>query len=481
MSRPDDDGASPSSDVARALPALAPGRESLTPKDHAEAVAIFRSQVIGPLLTRGVLEHGDRSELLRQLAATPHRPPASSTSRHYSATTIERWFYAFRKGGLRALEPQRRSDRGHGRALGSALRDLVLGIREEHPSASAGLIRRTLIAQGRLDPHSISESTLRRLLQQEGLDRQTMRQGDPSGTRRRWEAASPDLLWHADVCHGPALRIGGRALPLRIHALLDDNSRYVPAIQACATEREIEMLCLLVKAIRQGRRMPQVLYLDNGSTYVGQTLSTACARLGIALKHARPYDPQARGKMERFWRTLREGCLDHLGPMSSLHDVQVRLLAFLDQHYLVSPHASLLGRTPAQVYQEGAPEEPAEVSESRLRQALVVRGRRRVRRDGTVDVGGTCFETTAGFLAGRVVTIARTLLDPASLPWIEAEEDQRFPLKRVDPVANGSRSTAERERDRGSAARPPRHSLDTPFDPPGALLDKMLGRHKEEA
>lgn len=46
--------------------------------------------------------------------------------------------------------------------------------------------------------------------------------------------------------------------------------------------------------------------------------------------------------MERWWRTLREGCLDYIGKESSLHDVQVRLLAFLSQHYHVAPHASLI-------------------------------------------------------------------------------------------------------------------------------------------
>lgn len=86
----------------------------------------------------------------------------------------------------------------------------------------------------------------------------------------------------------------------------------VVAIQACATERESEMLALMVKAIR-GYGCPETLYLDNGPTYVGETLGTACARLGIALVHAKPYDPQARGKMERFWRTLREQCVSVMG------------------------------------------------------------------------------------------------------------------------------------------------------------------------
>lgn len=249
--------------------------------------------------------------------------------------------------------------------------------------------------------------------------------------------------------------------------MLDDKSRFIPAIQACSTEREVEMLMLMVKAIRQGDRVPDTLYLDNGPTYVGEALETACARLGITLRHARPYDPQARGKMERFWRTLRMGCLDHLGEVASLHDVQVRLLAFVDRHYHVAPHASLFGKTPAQVYVQGAPVEPSRLSEEQLRDALTVRGRRRVRRDGTLDVGGVCFETRAGFLAGRVVAVARSLLDPTSAPWIEHEQ-QRLPLQRVDPVANGR-----------PADRPPHPSksgLDLPFDPPGALLDALVGR-----
>jgi putative transposase len=91
---------------------------------------------------------------------------------------------------------------------------------------------------------------------------------------------------------------------------------------------------------------PDSLYLDNGHTYSGETLRIACERLGVTLIHAKPYDAPARGKMERFWRTLREGCLDQLGTMASLHEVQARLVAFLDEHYHQAPHGGLLGKRP---------------------------------------------------------------------------------------------------------------------------------------
>ena len=74
-----------------------------------------------------------------------------------------------------------------------------------------------------------------------------------------------------------------------------------------------------------------LIYLDNGATYRGDMLKTACARLGITLQHAKPYDPQARGKMERFWRTLRDGLLNYLGDVASLAEINRRLQAFLDK------------------------------------------------------------------------------------------------------------------------------------------------------
>ena len=315
--------------------------ETLTPKDHAEEVAHFRAQLIGPLLVselaRGVLQ-----ETLKELSQKRVRPPDSSVSRTYSVPTLQRWYYLHRKGGIAALAPVARSDRGAARALSELERELILQIRSEHPRASAELILRTLRQDGRLDAERISPATLRRLFAQHGLDQATLRRTGKAGRiRRRWQASGPGVLWHADVCHGPTLTLRGEKVPMRIHAILDDVSRRVMMIEVCDNEREIEMLRLTVRALRR-HPAPDVLYLDNGSTYSGDTLATACHRLNVGLLHAQPYDPQARGKMERFWRTLRAGCLDYLGEISSLHEVRVRVLAFVEHHYHQQPHASLV-------------------------------------------------------------------------------------------------------------------------------------------
>lgn len=445
--------------------------DAIEPQDRREAIAIFRSQVIGPLARRD-LTHGELRAELRRLSRQPFRAPGAEVSHTWSIPTLERWLYAWRRGGLEALKPRARRDRGRARRLSPALRELLLDIRREYPSASVNVIRRTLEADGRLEPGAVSDPTLRRLYAEHGLDRVSLQRAGRVGRQRlRWQAEQPNLLWHGDVCHGPTLSLPSGRMPLRIHALLDDASRRIIAIEAHASEREADMLDMLVGALRRHGR-PDALYLDNGSTYRGQILATVCARLQISLLHARPYDPQARGKMERFWRTLRSGCLDFLGDAASLHDVNVRLWAFVDRVYHCRAHAGLMGRSPDVVFaQRQRPDQP--VDEPALRDALTVRQRRRIRRDSTLSVDGQLFEVDAGFLAGRLATVGRCLLDRPAAPWIEHER-RRHPLRLVDPKANAHRR-------REPLVEAPERKV--PFDPATALLDRALGRapaHKGE-
>lgn len=269
-------------------------KDTLAPRNHAEAVALFRAQLIGPLVTAH-FHHGELRTELRRLSRMRHVPPDSVRSRTFGVSTLERWLYDYKSGGLTALEPRRRSDAGHARALTEAQRILLCDIRREHPSASAELIVRTLETDGRLESGRVSPSTVRRLFRAHHLPRLPRKAQYDRAARRRWQAERAGHLWHADVCHGPTLHLDGRRTPLRIHAILDDASRYVVALAVFSSEREVEMLELTSRALRRWGGAPGLLYLDNGSTYSGEMLATACARLKITLLHARPHDPQARG------------------------------------------------------------------------------------------------------------------------------------------------------------------------------------------
>lgn len=440
--------------------------KDLEPKDPAEAIALYRAQIVGPVVRRA-LEHGDLHAALEELSTQRFRPPRSHRPRSYSVATLERWYYAFKEGGLEKLRPEPRSDRGRGRDLSEPQKELLLAIRNEHPNASVPLILETLVADGRLGAGVVSASTVRRFFAEKGQGRVGLRdKGSRGKMRLRWQAERPGALWHGDVCHMPPIQVDGQSRPVRVHALMDDASRYVVVIEAMHQEREVDMLSVLVRALRK-HGAPDALYLDNGATYRGQTLSLACARMGMALIHARPYDAPARGKMERFWRTLRERCLDFVGSVTSLHDLNVRLYAWLDEHYHRTPHGGLLGKTPEEVFQSSHAESDS-LDDKRLLDALTVRERRRVRRDNTLSMDGQDWETDLHFLAGRLVTVARSMAEPDAPPWIEHEQ-RRHLLALVDPIANSRRKRNPSNLDAPHLAR-------TPFDPPKALLNQNLGR-----
>jgi len=432
-------------------------QDLLRPHDHAEAVALFRAEVIGSLARRE-LTRGDLAAEIAKLTEIRYRPPGRRATKSYGASTLERWYYAYRRGGLAALRPDARSDRGRARELSPEQRALLLDIRREHPGASVPLILRTLIHDGRLAKGVVSETTVTRLYREAQLPRGVRPEGH---TRLRWQADHPGALWHGDVCHGPALRVGQTTKPLRIHALLDDASRFVVALEAHHTEREDDMLGLLLGALRR-HGAPDALYLDNGATYRGEALRIGCERLGITLLHARPYDAPARGKMERFWRTLREGCLDHLGTMTQLHDVQARLLAFLDEHYHQAPHGGLFGKSPAAIWTTAT---TRSVDEQALATALTTHTRRRVRKDGTLDIDGKTWQLDQGFLAGTLVVVAVDMTSTTAP--VVLHDGRQYVLRPVDPVTAG----------RTRRKRPvPEREATVPFEPPGALLDRLVGR-----
>jgi len=405
----------------------------INPTDHAERVALFRAQLLGPVL-HGEHSRGDLLAELRLLAKRRFRAPGSDTTRSYSVSTLLRWRRAYLAKGLAGLRPVSRRT-GDAQGLSDEQRELVLEIRRQHPSVPANVILDTLEGDGRVAPGQVSAQTLRRLYRREQLARQPKAKGKGArvdGERRRWEASYPGALWHADVCHGKTLKADGKRIPVRIHAILDDASRFIVALRVYSHEREIAMLELMLEAVRN-YGAPKVLYLDNGATYRGAALSTVCGRLGTTLLHPNPYDPQARGKMERFWHTLRMGCLDHIGEHRSIHDIDVRLKSFVSERYHKAAHAGLIGAAPATRW---ADRTLVEHSGDELEAALTVRATRRVRKDCTLSVGNQQWEVTESFLATRKVCVARTLANTQKSPWIE-HEGRIYELRLVDPVANG--------------------------------------------
>ncbi len=263
-----------------------PQRGPLARKERAEQTALFRYQLIREAADQ-TLTCRQRGPLVRALAATEHTGPDGRPVR-YSRESLDRWIRAWHRDGFDGLKPRQRAT---GPVTAAATLALAETLKRERPHRTAAQVRR-IMAETLGD--APSESTLLRHFRT--LDIPT---GIAAAATGRFEAARPNEIWVGDGLHGP--RIGGRKTYL--FAFVDDYSRLVTAARWAFAEDAVRLSAALRPAL-QTHGIPDAVYVDNGSAFVDSSLARICAKLGMKLIHSRPYRPQGRGKVERFFNTV---------------------------------------------------------------------------------------------------------------------------------------------------------------------------------
>ena len=97
-------------------------------------VALFRLFVLGPLVSPEQLQRGELQATIRQLAQREYAIPGSNR-RTLGEKTIQSWYYAWRKGGIDALVPKVRVDRGSSK-ISAAMQEAILAAKRENPRRS---------------------------------------------------------------------------------------------------------------------------------------------------------------------------------------------------------------------------------------------------------------------------------------------------------------------------------------------------------
>lgn len=376
-----------------------------------EEVALFRYGLIADLVQ---LEPGTKGlyQLLADKAAKDYAIPGSARTR-VAEETLRDWMKAYRKGGFDALKPKPRNDVGQSRALPREVQDLLICIKEHSPELSVQLvikeartIKDTLSGQLRVPPElELAPSTVHRVLSRAGLMR---RDGDggAEGDRRRFAFQSAGELWMSDVMHGPSVAVGGnRRRKAYLVAFLDDATRVVPYAAFTLAENTTAFLPVLKQAVMR-RGVPKRLFVDNGSAYRGHHLALVCAKLGITLIHARAYQPESKGKQERWFRTVRMQLLPLLtaADTQSLEALNRRLWAWVEGEYHQAPHRGLDGETPLDRWSRRAQDVRYLDGNVDLDDLFLLEARRKVAKDRTVSLNGLVYEVDAS-LVGATVTL----------------------------------------------------------------------------
>jgi putative transposase len=346
------------------------------------------------------LSCGERGALVRLLAARLHAHP-SGELRSVGRSTLDDWIRAYRTGGFAALAPRQRA------SVPRTPRTLLLQaetLRRENPQRTAAQIQRIIAAaNGGVGP---SQSTVERHLRRQGLTRAAAR-----GERRafgRFEASAPNERWIADCLHGPMID-GRRAI---LFAVLDDHSRAVVGARFAHAESTVRLEGVLRSAF-QARGLCDRLYVDNGAPYASRQLARVCAALGIRLTHSTPGRPQGRGKIERFFRTLRQEVLVELDahPQLGLAELERVLQAWIEHVYHRRVHSETKA-TPLDRFADFTPRYP---TAAELREAFLWSETRLVTKTATVSLLGNRYEVDVA-LVGRKVELR---FDPYDLELIE--------------------------------------------------------------
>jgi hypothetical protein len=147
-------------------------------------------------------------------------------------------------------------------------------------------------------------------------------------------------MWQADTMAGPYVKDRGEARPTYLIAFIDDASRVVCHGEFFFSENTDSMIRVLRAALYK-RGVPEMLYVDNGSIYVSKEMIQICARLGCLLSHTPVRDAAAKGKIERYFRTVREQFLGRQIDLSSLEALNRQFFAWVEDQYNGRVHSAI--------------------------------------------------------------------------------------------------------------------------------------------
>ena len=263
--------------------------------------------------------------------------------RQFTWRTIQTWFYRYKNCGITGVTPQPRSDKGHVRK--ATPEELLEAIHAARPHFHTDRINkraiyRFCVENGLLDPARIAQTTFYRFIREYEL----LAPDDTDAKKRlAFGVKYANQLWQADTLFGPYCQAGGSVgtrKPAKLIAFLDDASR-VLCHGEFFFEENVDTMVKALRAAFYKRGVPEQLLVDNGSIYCSQEITLICARVGCLLRHTAVRDAAAKGKIERFFRRVRDQFLIRKLDLSSLDALNRQFTHWVEREYNATEHDAL--------------------------------------------------------------------------------------------------------------------------------------------
>jgi transposase InsO family protein len=367
--------------------------EPIMTDDIREQIALVRYKLISPVLAEPArVQNAYFREQAERFHDMPHYGP-----KRYAVSSFKRWLRMYREGGFAGLRPKARADLGRPRRITGDTLDAVRAMCRAHPTWSIKLVHEELVRGGHLGDPPVCYTTLARTIRAEGL----LPVGGRTDTRKRYEAPELNDLWVVDFMHGPKVTVGNRSLKAILCAVIDDHTRMIVGWSFSPYET-IGQLTVVLKDAFATYGLPRRLYADNGAAFSAELLVKACAQARIALVHSKPYDSPSRGKIERFFRTVRERFLATVDDGVPLDELNQAFAAWLADDYHRREHGTLKERPIDRYHVAASRAEIRHLARAELDEIFLVRHERMVNNDATISFRSRIYEVPSAYIRQRV-------------------------------------------------------------------------------
>lgn len=391
-----------------------------------EQIALMRYKLISPVLA----EPGRvQNEYFRSQAAKRHEFPHYGI-REVKVSTLKSWLKAYKKTGFNGLKPKRRKDKGRPRKAGPELLDAIRVHCKAYPYITVKRLHEKLTEQQLIGNPPIHYNTLLRIVKEEQL----LNCGDKRRDKRtRFETDHVNSLWMCDFMHGPQVTLNRKTYKAILCAIIDDHSRMIVGHAFAPTETVLS-LTLVLKDAFQAFGFPQRLYVDNGASFSSDFLAKSCALSGISLIHSKPYDSPSRGKIERFFRTVRDRFLSTIVEKPTLEELNAAFSIWLNDDYHHKLHTGINERPIDRYHRSCSHTNITRPTKAELDEIFLVRHERVVNNDATISFKGNIYEVPTAYIRQRVDI--RHTVDAVGELWLYDKDIRVGRLKFVDKRQN---------------------------------------------
>jgi transposase InsO family protein len=357
--------------------------------------------------------------------------------RQFTWRTIQTWFYRYKNHGITGMTPQPRKDRGQHRKVTPEELLEALSAAKPHfhdQRTNKRALYRFCIENGLLHADQIAQTTFYRFIRE--YDLLAGQDSDDNKKRLAFSMKYANQLWQADTMFGPHVRTGtGARQQAKLIAFLDDASRVLCHGEFFCAEN-VDTLVRAIRAAFYKRGVPEQLLVDNGSIYCSQEITLICARVGCILRHAPVRDAAAKGKIERFFRRVRDQFLVKNLDLSSLEALNRQFTHWVENDYNAMPHDAI-GMKPLDRFGIDLARvrflPPSEHND----ELFYAEATRKVKKDNTFSFAGRRYETPVD-LRDREIQLRHDRQRHDTTAVIIYHKGQRMGAARLlDAVANG--------------------------------------------